>query len=235
VVGIPYDGATTNRPGARFGPTAIRLASHMLCDATHPLFGVSPIGHIDDVGDMSIPNTSIKKVRKAIEKTMSDLLKKNRHVVCFGGDHSITLSLLRELHKKHEKPLAVIHFDAHSDAWSDHFGEPSGHGTWVYEAFEEGLVIPECFVQIGIRSSGEKGDIQFVKKKGGLIFTGRDMRGLETSKQLKVVLDSIRARYSEHKRPSVYLSLDIDCLDPSYAPGTGTPEVGGLSSNQVRY
>jgi agmatinase len=112
-------------------------------------------------------------------------------------------------------------------------GEPSGHGTWVYEAMQEGLVVKECFTQLGIRSAGERAAREYVRDQGGQIFTARQLRGLDNAHQLAPVLDSIRSRLAQHGRPPVYLSLDIDCLDPAFAPGTGTPEPGGLSSNQV--
>jgi agmatinase len=127
----------------------------------------------------------------------------------------------------------VVHFDAHCDTWSDHFGEPSGHGTWVYEAIQEGLVVRECFVQVGIRSAGERAAREYVKDQGGAIHTARALRGLESPAQLAPLLDDLRARLARHGHPPLYVSLDIDCLDPAFAPGTGTPEPGGLSTNQV--
>jgi agmatinase len=127
----------------------------------------------------------------------------------------------------------VIHFDAHCDTWTNHFGEPSGHGTWVYEALQEGLVVPECFTQLGIRSSGVREAREHVRQQGGQIFTARDLRGLEAPMQLAPVLDAVRARLAAHGHPPLYISLDIDCLDPAFAPGTGTPEPGGMTSNQV--
>jgi agmatinase len=129
--------------------------------------------------------------------------------------------------------LAVIHFDAHCDTWSDHFGEPSGHGTWVAEAICEGLVQADCFFQVGIRSAGERSAREFVSDRGGLIFGARDLRGLESPAQLAGVVQAVRNRLAERGAPPVYLSLDIDCLDPAFAPGTGTPEPGGMTTNQV--
>ena len=127
----------------------------------------------------------------------------------------------------------MIHFDAHCDTWTDHFGEPSGHGTWVYEALQEGLAVKECFFQLGIRSAGLREARDYVRDQGGLIFDARSMRGLESAEQLASVLNAIRERLALHANPPVYLSLDIDALDPAFAPGTGTPEPGGLSTNQV--
>lgn len=232
VAGVAWDGAVTNRPGARFGPRAIREASHMLCDAIHPHFNVSPEGRLGDAGDLPLPNTSIERMRTAMAPQVQALIRAH-HMAWLGGDHSITLELLRAYKNWLGRPLAVIHFDAHCDTWADHFGEPSGHGTWVYEAMREGLVIKPCFTQLGIRSSGTREAREYVSDQGGQIFTARDLRGLESPAQLAGVLGAIRTRLAEHGDPPVYLSLDIDCLDPAYAPGTGTPEPGGMSSNQV--
>ena len=232
VAGVAWDGSVTNRPGARFGPRAIRQASHMLCDATHPHFDVSPLGQMGDVGDLPLPNTSLADMRQALAPLAAGLLRQH-HMVWLGGDHSITLPLLREYKAWLGRPLAVLHFDAHCDTWTDHFGEPSGHGTWVYEAMQEGLVLDACFTQIGIRSAGERAAREFVQDRGGQIFTARALRGLESPAQLAPVTAAIRQRLAEHGNPPMYLSLDIDCLDPAFAPGTGTPEPGGLSSNQA--
>ncbi|QBK05157.1 agmatinase [Hylemonella gracilis] len=232
VAGIAWDGAVTNRPGARFGPRAIREASHMLCDAIHPHFDVTPLGLLGDAGDLPLPNTSLTGMRAAMMPLVAPLLRMH-HMCWLGGDHSITLPLLRAYREWLGRPLAVIHFDAHCDTWQDHFGEPSGHGTWVYEAIQEGLVIPECFTQIGIRSSGERAAREYVRTQGGQIYTGRALRGLESPAQLTPLLSAIRERLQQHGHPPLYLTLDIDCLDPAYAPGTGTPEPGGMSSNQV--
>ena len=232
VAGVAWDGAVTNRPGARFGPRAIREASHMLCDATHPHFDVSPLGRLGDAGDLELPNTSLEAMRAALLPQAEALIR--RHHMCWlGGDHSITLPLLRAYRSVLGRPLAVIHFDAHCDTWTDHFGEPSGHGTWVYEAFQERLVLPHCFTQIGIRSAGRRQARDFVRNQGGLIFTARELRGQESPAQLAHVQSTIRQRLAQNGNPPVYLSLDIDCLDPAFAPGTGTPEPGGMSTNQV--
>jgi agmatinase len=232
VAGVAWDGSVTNRPGARFGPRAIREASHMLCDATHPHFDTSPLDHLGDAGDLPLPNTSLAGMREAM-MPLADALIRRHHMAWIGGDHSITLPLLRAYKAWLGRPLAVIHFDAHCDTWQDHFGEPSGHGTWVYEAIQEGLVVRECFVQLGIRSAGLREARDHVRDQGGQIFTARALRGLESPAQLAPVLTAIRERMAAHGHPPLYLSLDIDCLDPAFAPGTGTPEPGGMSSSQV--
>jgi agmatinase len=228
VVGVPFDGAVTHRPGARFGPQEIRRASLMLCDGLHPYFEVSPLGHLGDAHDMRLPNASpLTQVRAHIQNQAAQLMAQH-HCVFLGGDHSVTLPLLRAAHAQHGT-LALVHFDAHCDTWHDHFGEASGHGTWTYEALTEGLVSPQHTVQIGLRSSGAREARQYVQDQGGLIFTARQLRGLD-GVALQSVLDQIKQRLGN--RPC-YLTLDIDCLDPAFAPGTGTPEPGGLTSAQV--
>jgi agmatinase len=228
IAGVPYDGAVTNRPGARFGPQEIRRASLMLCDGLHPYFEVSPLEHLGDAGDMRLPNASpLKAVRAEIEQQAAGLLA-SHHCVFLGGDHSITLPLLRAAKAQHGE-LALIHFDAHCDTWQDHFGEPSGHGTWTYEALQEGLASPAHTVQIGLRSSGERAAREYVQDQGGLIFTARELRGRDGA-ALGDMIAAIKGRIGN--RPC-YLTLDIDCLDPAFAPGTGTPEPGGMTSSQV--
>jgi agmatinase len=232
VAGIAWDGATTNRPGARLGPRAIRQASHMLCDGTHPHFDCAAGARLGDTGDLRLPNTSLAAMRSALQPQAAALLRAH-HMAWLGGDHSITLPLLREYCRWLGRPLSVIHFDAHCDTWTDHFGEPSGHGTWVAEAMQEGLVVDACFFQLGIRSAAVRGAREFVSQRGGLVYTARALRGLDSPAQLAPVVQAIRARLAEHGMPPVYLSLDIDCLDPSFAPGTGTPEAAGLSTAAV--
>jgi agmatinase len=230
VAGVAWDGSTTNRPGSRFGPFAIRRASHMLGDGWNPLLDFSPAGSIADVGDLALPNTALPAMRAALQPMAAALIARH-HVVWLGGDHSITLPLLRAYRAHHGRPLALVHFDAHCDTWPDHAGEPSGHGTWVQEAVAEGLIDPTLTVQLGIRSPAQREIAEYVRLRGGLIYTGRDLRGLVSPEQLGGVCASVRSRLGAGT--PVYLSLDIDCLDPAYAPGTGTPEPGGLSTNQV--
>lgn len=229
VFGVPWDGSVTNRPGARFGPEAIRRASHMLCDATHPVFDVSPVPWLGDGGNLRLPNASgLAAAREAIHEQALPLLQQH-HCVFLGGDHAVTLALLQAVHKIHG-PVALLHFDAHCDTWDAHYhNEPSGHGTWVREAVEQGLVSPHHVVQVGIRSAGEREAREYVRDQGGLIFQARDLWGRE-GERLAPSLDAVAARMGD--RP-VYLSLDIDCLDPAFAPGTGTPEPGGMTTSQV--
>ncbi|MCY1537053.1 Guanidinobutyrase [compost metagenome] len=190
---------------------------------------MSPLGHLGDALDMRLPNASpLPEVRAHIERQAAELMAKH-HCVFLGGDHSVTLSLLRAARAKHGEALACVHFDAHCDTWTDHFGEPSGHGTWTYEAIQEGLISAEHTVQIGIRSPGVRAAREYVADQGGQIFTARALRGLDGA-GLRPTIDAIRARIGQRR---CYLTLDIDVLDPAFAPGTGTPEPGGLSSSQV--
>jgi agmatinase len=232
VAGLPWDGSVTNRPGARYGPDAIRRASHMLCDGTHPHFGVSPLASLTDLGDLAFPNTSLAAMREAVSAAIPPLLARH-HVVWLGGDHSVTLPVLRAIRAQAGRPVALVHFDAHCDTWPDHMGEPSGHGTWTREAIEEGLVVPSATIQLGIRSPAEAGPREFIEKAGGRVFTARELRGRDGAAQLASVLEEVRRRVAGAGSPPVYLTLDIDCLDPAFAPGTGTPEPAGLATSQV--
>jgi agmatinase len=231
VAGICWDGCVTNRPGARFGPRGIRLASHMLCGEEHPYFNVTPIEQVAEIGDLLLPNTSLETMRAALMPQAKALLDQFE-MLWLGGDHSITLPLLRAYRERYGQPLACIHFDAHCDTWEDHFGEPSGHGTWVYEAIQEGLIIPEGMVQLGIRSAGVREAREYVNEQGGRIYTARELRGRD-GESLRQVIDEVKTRMRELGNPPLYLTFDIDALDPSFAPGTGTPEVGGLTTSQA--
>jgi agmatinase len=229
VAGIPWDGSTTHRPGARQGPGAIRKSSHMLCDGIHPHFDCSPLSYLADAGDLTLANTSLERMRESLMPQARQLIA-SHHMIWLGGDHSITLPLLRAYRDAVGEPLAVIHFDAHCDTWSTHFNEPSGHGTWVYEAVNEGLMSAEHTVQIGIRSAAEASASRFIADRGGMIYTARAMRGVDRQEQWADMVKTMKAKIQN--RP-VYLTLDIDCLDPAFAPGTGTPEPAGLTSNQL--
>jgi agmatinase len=230
VAGIAWDGSVTNRPGTRFGPYQIRRASQMLCEATHSLWQVAlNLGDLVDYGDLPLPNTSLDGMRAALMPQITPLISRH-HMLWLGGDHSITLPLLRAYRAHYGTPLALVHFDAHCDTWTEHYDEPSGHGTWTYEAIKEGLIDPELTTQIGIRSAGERDAVEYVNDQGGRVFTARQLRGRENEDQLSAVIDHVKSRVGN---APVYLSLDIDCLDPSFAPGTGTPEPGGMTTNQV--
>jgi agmatinase len=223
VAGVPFDIGTTNRSGARFGPQAIRHASRMLVDGHHPTTWLNPeTVPLADIGDFALPLGDVAGSLAAIEEQARPL----PHLIALGGDHSITLGLLRALARTRGK-LALVHFDAHVDTWPDSFGLKYGHGSVFYHAIEEGLVDPRRMVQIGIRSPVQRHVWEWTKGKGVEILAAEDvhLRGPE----------SIAARVRELVDDApVYLSFDVDALDPAFAPGTGTPEIGGLATWQAQ-
>eukprot|EP00048_Salpingoeca_helianthica_P024100 m.29696 g.29696 ORF g.29696 m.29696 type:complete len:316 (+) comp9186_c0_seq2:2750-3697(+) len=223
VAGIPYDIGTTNRSGARFAPAAVRSASRMLLDGVHPSSWRDPMRlDVSDAGNMKIALGDIQGSLKLIEEQAAQF----NHLIAIGGDHTVSLPLLRALHRKHG-PVALIHFDAHVDTWSDNFGQKYAHGSVYYHAIEEGLVDPTRAVQIGIRSPVQTDTMQWTKDKGVTVITAMDVH--ETSPAV------VAARLREVVGTGpVYLSFDIDALDPAFAPGTGTPEVGGLATWQMQ-
>ncbi|HVC56207.1 MAG TPA: agmatinase [Stellaceae bacterium] len=223
VAGIPYDLGTSNRPGARFGPSAIRQASRMLVDGDHPVAGIAPAtGDIADIGDFRIAHGDIQATLAAIETQAQGLA----HLVALGGDHTITLALLRALHRR-TGPLALVHFDAHVDTWPESFGQRFGHGSPFYHAIEEGIIDPRRTVQIGIRSPMDKSVEAWTVGRGVTILFAETVHELGPA----AVAERIRAVVGE---APAYLTFDIDALDPAFAPGTGTPEVGGLASWQAQ-
>jgi agmatinase len=223
VAGIPFDLGTTNRPGARFGPAAIRQASRMLVDGDHPLHWVNPFAaSLADIGNFTLALGDIAGSMAAIEKQAANI----GHLVAFGGDHSVTLPLLRALTKRREAP-ALIHFDAHVDTWPDNFGQVYAHGSVFYHAISEGLVEPRRMVQIGLRSPVGKEVYDWTLAKGVTMIAAQDVH----EQGPIVIADQIRQVVGS---APVYLSFDIDVLDPAFAPGTGTPEIGGLASWQVQ-
>jgi len=223
IAGIPYDLGTSNRPGARFGPGAIRQASRMLVDGDHPVDWSDPVRlDIADIGDFAIAHGDTEATLALIEEQAKGV----GHLVSLGGDHTVTLALLRAL-KTRTGPLALVHFDAHVDTWPDTFGQRFGHGSPFYHAIEEGLIDPGRTVQIGIRSPMRKDVYDWTIGKGVTILFAEDVH-LEGP---KMAAERIRAVIGD--RPA-YLSFDVDALDPAFAPGTGTPEIGGLSSWQAQ-
>jgi agmatinase len=223
VAGIPYDLGTTNRPGARFGPAAIRQASRMLVDGDHPIAWSRPAERdIADIGDFRIAHGDIAGSLAAIEAQARPL----NHLVALGGDHTVTLGLLRALASR-RGPLALVHFDAHVDTWPDGFGQRFGHGSPFYHAIEEGLIDPRRTVQIGIRSPMDRSVHDWTVGKGVTILFAEAVheKGPQTAAE--------RIREVVGDRPA-YLSFDIDALDPAFAPGTGTPEIGGLFTWQAQ-
>jgi agmatinase len=223
IAGIPHDIATTNRPGARFGPAAIRAASRMLVDGDHPMYGSAvDLRELADVGDFAIALGDIPETLRLIEKQAAAF----KHLVTLGGDHSITLPLLRALAER-TGPVALIHFDAHLDTWPDSFGQRYGHGSPFYHALKEGLIDGKRSVQIGIRSPVQTEVMDWTIAQGLKVYTAYDVH-MHTPHG---VAEEIREIVGD---APAYLTFDVDALDPAYAPGTGTPEIGGLSSWQAQ-
>jgi len=223
IAGIPLDIGTTNRSGARFGPAAIRRASHMLVDGIHPGAWVDPMAlEPADIGDFRIALGDLPASLAAIEQQAANVA----HLVALGGDHAVTLPLLRALSRR-EGPLALVHFDAHVDTWPDSFGQPYGHGSVFYHAINEGLVDARRMVQIGIRSPVQREVFDWTIGQGVTILTAEDVHLSGPD----AVAGRIRAVIGD---APCYLTFDIDALDPAFAPGTGTPEIGGLTSWQAR-
>ena len=224
IIGAPIDCATTFRSGARMGPNAIRQASLMLTDGTHPKYSVRLSDYAQDLGNMSLPTGNTHIMLAAIECHILD--HSDKHLITLGGDHSITLGILRALYKKH-KDIAVVHFDAHCDTWFDHFGEPHGHGTWLYNAIERKLIQPKNTISIGIRSPSDEISRNYLEKSGGTTVTASRAMKWSPAAMAEIIKTKVQDK-------PAYLSFDIDCLDPAFAPGTGTPEIGGLTTSWVR-
>lgn len=223
IAGIPFDVGTTNRPGARFGPRAIRQASAMLIDGAHPRSGFDPSRlPLADIGDFRIALGDIRRSLYAIAAQADGL----SHLLALGGDHLLTLPLLRALVRK-TGPVGLVHFDAHVDTWPDNFGQVFAHGSVFFHAIKEGLVDPKRMVQIGIRSPVSKEVLDWTLGKGVTVISAEDVHMDGPA----VVAE--RIRFVQGDGPA-YLSFDIDALDPAFAPGTGTPEVGGLASWQAQ-
>jgi agmatinase len=223
IAGIPFDLGTSNRPGARFGPAAVRQASRMLVDGDHPA-SWAEIEKLDlaDIGDFRIAHGDIQGTLAKVEEQAASI----RHLVALGGDHTITLALLRALARR-EGPVGLVHFDGHVDTWPESFGLVFGHGSPFYHAIEEGLIDPRRTIQIGIRSPMHRDIFDWTVGKGVTIVTAEDVH--ETGPQ--AVAERIRKVVGTEP---AYLSFDVDALDPAFAPGTGTPEVGGLATWQAR-
>lgn len=228
VVGIPYDSATTNRSGARMGPRAIREQSSLLWGFNNAL-QVKPFEklRVIDYGDAEVVPVDVLATQKAIERDVGQILQAGPRVLSLGGDHSIALPLLRA-HAKEYGPLAVVHFDAHPDTWDVEFGNHRfSHGTSFRRAFEEKLVDPQAYIQVGIRgpTTGPE-DYADALKLGTRMITLDEAidRGIPD------VIAELKQRVGQRL---LYVSLDIDSVDPAFAPGTGTPEVGGFTSHQL--
>jgi agmatinase len=220
VSGIPFDTATTNRPGARFGPRSIRAASTIM--AWERPYGMSfdPFDRLAvvDSGDCVFDFGRPESVPDAIERHAFEIIDQGPALLSLGGDHFVSFPLLKAHTRKHGKPLSLLHFDAHSDTWQD-ASRRIDHGTMFYWAAKDGLVDPGHSVQIGLRTSNPDTlgfnviDAPWVHDNG-----------------VAAVIERARAVLGDSP---VYLTFDIDCLDPSCAPGTGTPVCGGLTSHQA--
>ena len=226
LIGVPFDSGTTYRPGARFGPRNIRVQSAMI-RPWNPVLKVDPFAkwRIADYGDLSINPLSIEDTYRRITEQLGQVLKAGTRAVCVGGDHSILLPTLRAIHKQFG-PVAFVQFDAHGDTWGGYFGSPHSHGTPVKYAIEEGLIEQGCGIQVGLRGQVySEHDFDFAHDHGIEIVTSEEIHrdGVEP---LKKYLKKFGAR-------PVYVTLDIDVVDPAFAPGTGTPQVGGLFSAQI--
>ena len=227
VVGIPFDSGVSYRPGARFGPAAVREASRLL-RPYHPGLDVSPFerAQVVDAGDIAANPMDIPLAIDTVQREAGSLLDDGAKLVSIGGDHTIALPLLRALAQRHG-PVALLHFDAHLDTWDSYFGASYTHGTPFRRAVEEGLLDTSALCHVGIRGPlYDRGDLTGDKELGFGIVTSADVlrRGVDE------VVGGLRERIGD--RP-LYVSVDIDVLDPAHAPGTGTPEAGGLTSREL--
>ncbi len=226
--GLPFDGGVSYRPGARFAPTSVREYSS-LGRGFHWSREVQIFQklRIADIGDCPVVPIHLGKTHISIENFVTQIVKTGKKFVSVGGDHSTTLPVLRALKKQYRKPLSFIHFDAHLDTYPAAWGEEYHHGSFARHAVDEKLVDPRQMIQIGIRGPlAGRDDLDFVKKNKIKIVTVDDVR--ET--HLGDFLDKLP---SFEKSPT-YLSFDVDCLDPAFAPGTGTPVVGGLTTYEAQ-
>ena len=220
VLGIPCDLATSFRPGARFGPSAIRTASVDMAwwdKQFHWDFNHFNRLAIVDYGDVQFEYGNPADLVEKTQKSVAGILDKGCELLCLGGDHFVSLPVIRE-HAKIHGPLSLVHFDAHTD--TDSHGNTYDHGSMFHHAVEEGIVDPTRSVQIGIRTEYDKKKDRFVVLSAPWVH----------DHGTKVTIEEIRRVVENHK---TYLTFDIDCLDPAFAPGTGTPVVGGLSSAQA--
>ncbi len=226
LVGVPFDGGTSYRPGARFGPRHVREQS-VIIRPYNPVLELSPfeLVRIADYGDLPVNPLSIDDTFKRITRGLAPVLEADTIPVCVGGDHSILLPILRAMHAKHG-PVALIQFDAHSDTWDQYWGMKYSHGTPVRRAIEEGLLAEPYILQIGLRGQlYNSHDLDFAREHKIATITAEEFheRGLAP----------VRKKLKPFKNRKVYFSLDIDVVDPAFAPGTGTPQVGGFSSVQI--
>ena len=227
IVGVPFDGGVTYRPGARFGPAAIRAGSRLM-RGYHPGLEVEPFAsqQVADAGDIACTPFDIDEAIVQIEAGARELLGSSGAFIALGGDHTIALPLLRAVHAAHG-PVALVHFDAHLDTWDSYFGAAYTHGTPFRRAHEEGLLAPDRCAHVGIR--GPLFSAQDLVDDAGFGFTIVGAFDYLT-RSVASVADELRARVGD---TPVYVSIDIDVLDPAHAPGTGTPEAGGMTSREL--
>jgi len=224
IAGVPLDIGTTNRSGARFGPHAIRHASRMLVDGDHPRCWRDPVDlPVADIGDFQIALGDIAKSLDLIQQQAAAFA----HLIVLGGEHGISLALLRALVARRGAPVALVHFDAHVDTWPESFGQSFGHGSPFFHAINEGLIDPHHSVQIGIRSPVARGIWDWTIEKGITILTAEHVHEIGAAAAAARIIEIVGTA-------PAYLTFDIDALDPAFAPGTGTPEIGGLASWQAQ-
>lgn len=229
VVGVPFDAGVSYRSGARFGPAAIRAGSKLL-RPYHPGLDVEPWRRhqVADAGDIIGNPFAIGEAMASIADAARDLADRADRIVALGGDHTIALPLLRAIHAL-RGPMALVHFDAHLDTWDTYFGMPYTHGTPFRRAFEEGLLASDRSVHVGIRGPlYSTSDLAQDAGMGFAVISTADVarRGVDDT------IGRIRERVGD---TPVYLSVDIDVLDPAHAPGTGTPEPGGLTTRELQF
>ena len=228
IIGVPWDGGTTNRPGARHGPRQLRDLSTMI-RATHPVSYISPFNMVNcaDLGDTRINPAGLEDTLSWVTDFYRDVKKRGIVPMTAGGDHLVSLPVLRGLAE--DGPLGMIHFDAHTDLFDTYFdGCRYTHGTPFRRAIEEGLLDPKRVVQIGIRGTMyDGGDIEWGREQGVTIITMDEF----ADRSIKDVMDQARAIVGNDP---TYVSFDIDCIDPAFAPGTGTPEIGGFTTREAQ-
>lgn len=226
LIGVPFDGGTSYRTGPRFGPRNIRVQSAMI-RPYNPVLDVSPFERlrVADYGDLSINPISIEDTYARIKAGLKPVLDAGTIPICVGGDHSILLPILRAIHAAHG-PVALVQLDAHSDTWDQYWGSRYSHGTPVRRAIEEGLLAEPHILQVGLRGQlYGSDDMDYAREHKIEMITAEEFH----AKGLALV----RQKLKGFKGRKTYLSLDIDVVDPAFAPGTGTPQVGGLSSVQI--
>ncbi len=228
VLGAPFDNGTSFRPGARFGPIAVRTASRNIRPAFHPELGLAPLEKVQvvDAGDVPVNPFQLTVAIDQIRDHARALLANRSRLVTMGGDHTVALPLLRAVNELHG-PVALVHFDAHLDTWDTYFGSPLTHGTVFRRAFEEGLLLADHSVHVGIRGPiYDELDLRDDARFGFQIVRAGDLDRIG----LEETVARVRRRVGD---APVYLSVDIDVLDPAFAPGTGTPEMGGVTSREL--